>query len=101
MSKTFQSFIATTGLLAGMVFGIASCDTADEIFDCQNICSRYKDCFNKDYDVGACRSKCKENSGKNTEFRAKANTGEACIDDKPSCTSATFSCAVPCSGIVP
>jgi hypothetical protein len=88
------------GLAGGFTAGFVSCDTADAFFDCQSVCSRYKDCFNKDYDVATCRSNCRTRSDNDSTFRAKADACESCIDDR-SCTAATFACGVECSGIVP
>lgn len=99
MSKVTNSLVVTIGLVAGVFFGSASCDEADEIYDCQAICSRYQTCFDSKYDVGACRSKCRDKSSADDQFRAKANLCEACIDEK-SCTG-SFACVAECSGIVP
>jgi len=33
------------------------CDKTDEIFDCQSVCSRYRDCYQSDYNVDQCRDK--------------------------------------------
>jgi hypothetical protein len=79
--------------------GFAGCDKADEIFDCQSVCSRYQDCFDKSYDVGKCRSDCRANSERDSTIRQKADTCEKCISGK-SCT-ASFACATECVGIVP
>ncbi len=88
--------------MVGVVLGMftPACDQADEVFDCQSVCSRYKSCFDANYDVGNCRSRCRDKSDADKDFRNKANACEACIDDR-SCSSATFSCATECVGIVP
>jgi hypothetical protein len=77
-----------------------SCGEADKLFDCQTVCSRYKDCFDNKYDVDGCRSRCKDNADKNTDYKRKADECDACIADR-SCGGATFNCATTCGGIVP
>ena len=77
-----------------------SCGEADKLFDCQSVCSRYRSCFDSRYDVDGCRSRCKDSADRNMDFERKADDCEACIDDR-SCTSATFSCLLPCAGVVP
>src|SRR5687768_17183248 len=96
----------STSFLCAVVLGLvlaaagSSCGTAEELFDCQSVCSRYKTCFNQQYDVDACRNRCKENSEKDREFKRKADTCETCIDDR-SCSEATFKCAASCGSVVP
>jgi hypothetical protein len=82
-------------LLPSFAVGFVGCGEAEQAFDCQSVCSKYQSCFNKDYDVGACRDRCRNNVS-----RAKADSCESCINDK-SCASATFTCATECGGIVP
>lgn len=86
--------------LASFVLGIASCGEADKIFDCQSVCDRYKNCFDSTYDVGTCRSRCKDKADADETFQKKADACESCIDDK-SCSEATFKCATECAGVVP
>jgi hypothetical protein len=76
------------------------CSEAKAAFDCQEVCSRYQSCFDSNYDVSACRNRCRDNAKNDSSFESKASTCAACIDDK-SCTSAAFNCATDCAGIVP
>ena len=91
----FATVLFTLGLAAG-----AGCDTVDAAFDCQSVCSRYSECFNSDYDVDSCRSRCRDRAANDESVRQAADACEACIDDM-SCASATFNCAGSCSNIVP
>jgi len=75
------------------------CDKTDEIFDCQSVCSRYRDCYQSDYNVDQCRDKCRTNSEKDPSVRAAADKCEACIGTK-SCISATFNCTGDCATII-
>jgi hypothetical protein len=96
----YLSFVLPVAFAASFTIGFAGCDAADTAFDCQSVCSRYRDCFNKDYDVSKCRSDCRDKAKNDSTYEKKADDCAACIDDR-SCTSATFSCAIPCAGIVP
>jgi hypothetical protein len=87
-------------LLGSFVLGFTNCGEADKIFDCQSVCNRYKTCFDSNYDVGACRSRCKDKADADKTFQDKADACESCIDDK-SCSEATFKCATECGGVVP
>lgn len=85
---------------AAMAAGVSSCDAADEAFDCQQVCSRYHDCYDQSYDVGKCRDSCRARAANDPSVKQAADTCEACIGDK-SCLSATFECGGSCSNIVP
>jgi hypothetical protein len=91
----FAVLLFTFGAAAG-----AGCDSVDAAFDCESVCSRYRDCFDSSYDVSKCRSNCRDRSANDDSVRHAADTCEACIDDM-SCASATFNCAGSCSNIVP
>ena len=99
MRATMKMLLLTVTTLVGLG-GVHACSTADEIFDCQSVCSRYRDCYKADYDVDTCRSRCRTASEKDPSVRSNADQCNACIGDK-SCLSATFSCAGVCGSIVP
>jgi hypothetical protein len=100
MRALILSLIGVGGLFAGLATSTVGCDAADEIFDCQAVCSRYRDCYDANYDVGKCRSNCRAASDNDSSVRSKADQCEACIGDK-SCISATFACGASCGAIVP
>lgn len=77
----------------------AGCSDVVEAYDCNAICSRYSECFDKDYDVSACTSNCRDKADESQDYADKASACESCIDDK-SCSGA-FGCASECLGIVP
>lgn len=89
-----------TGVLAAALGFTTSCDDVEAAFDCQAVCSKYRDCLDDDYDVSSCRSRCRSAAANDEDMRRKADVCEACIDGM-SCASATFSCATNCAGIVP
>jgi hypothetical protein len=78
----------------------AGCGAAENLFDCQNVCTRFRDCFDSTYDVGQCRDTCRANSEKDPSTQQKADSCESCIGDK-SCAESAVTCSVACMGIVP
>lgn len=87
-------------LSAGLLFGAAGCGTIDEAFDCQAVCDKYKDCLDNSYDVGACRTRCRDKAAADSEYKRKADTCHACISDR-SCKDSTIKCITECASIVP
>jgi hypothetical protein len=101
--KSWVFACLTVGLLG---FATASCsddnnpiEEASEAIDCNSICDRFKDCFDKDYDTDNCESNCRKRADdpNHTDQEEKCST---CVD-KASCGGAVFSCADDCAGIVP
>lgn len=82
---------------------LACSEAADEIesqIECPQICKKYSECFDKDYDVDECSSDCKREFDKDPDYINKIDACHSCIEDK-SCSESTFSCADECVGIVP
>jgi hypothetical protein len=96
MRRVFASFVVA----CAVGFATSSCDSVDTAFDCQAVCSRYRDCYQPDYDVGQCRDNCRARAADDPNVKGAADACEACIGDK-SCLSATFDCGTSCSRIVP
>ena len=94
MLKKLSLFVLLLGSIGVTATG---CDEADQAIDCNQICNRYKDCFDKDYDVGACVDRCEPMLDSDPNG---ADDCEDCIDDR-SCASSVFSCAAECGQIVP
>ena len=93
MARHFAAVVLTVGLfLSGCGIGAA--------LDCQGICSRYKSCFDANYNVQACEERCRSNSAADTTYRAKADSCKTCIDGA-SCSTALFSCGANCVSVVP
>lgn len=94
--KTFtQLFVVVCAFLT-----LGACRPIDAAFDCNTICTRYKDCFDGSYNVETCAERCRGKVDGNSEFYRTVDTCEACIDDR-ACASATFSCNSDCSQVVP
>lgn len=83
--------------LSSLGFLSTACDEADQAIDCNQICNRYQECFDSDYDVGACVDRCEPMLESDPHG---ADDCENCIDDR-SCAGATFNCASECGQIVP
>jgi hypothetical protein len=66
---------------------------------CGQICERYRDCFDSDYDVGDCVDDCVDESRDDDEYKEQVDVCETCIQDR-SC-SESFGCTAQCAGIVP
>ena len=98
--RALTLFAASFAVGSGGLFGSVGCDDVDAAFDCAEVCGRYHDCFDADYDVGACRDRCRTASDNDATVRSRADACEACIDGM-SCTGATFNCVQDCSSIVP
>jgi hypothetical protein len=82
------------------ITGLAACGPVDSALDCHAICGRYASCFDSKYDTGACETRCRDNAAKDSTYKRKADTCNACINDR-ACASATFSCTADCASVVP
>jgi hypothetical protein len=83
---------------AGMFW--TSCGSAETAFDCEQVCTKYRDCYNTSYDVGMCEDRCRSAAANDATVKSKADACESCIDGM-SCAGATFNCTQDCSAIVP
>ncbi len=72
----------------------------DRAYDCNEICDKYRDCADANYDSSACASRCRDNASDDEAFEDKADACQSCIDDR-SCAGAAFGCGTECVGIVP
>lgn len=90
------SALSLTALLAVT----SGCDAVDRAYDCNQICNKYKDCADPNYDAGACASRCRDRAADSEAYEDRADDCQACIDDR-SCAGAAFGCALECVGIVP
>lgn len=85
---------------AALLTGIAACDKADQAFDCNDICTTYRDCADADYDVDACVDRCRADADDDEDYADQADECQACIDGE-SCAGAAFECSLECAAIVP
>lgn len=88
------AFAALTSLSA------VACGTIEKKADCIDVCTRYRDCFDNDYNVTDCRDRCENRGGTEQQSQDQADACSDCMDDK-SCTAAVFTCGASCAGIIP
>lgn len=94
----FHSSLAGLVLAAALAACSDSVEKVDQFTDCMDICNRYADCIDSDYDVGKCEDRCRDKDFKNDNN--VVDKCENCLDDK-SCTGSVFACSVECASIVP
>jgi hypothetical protein len=99
MKKRLTYWFGGASLLLAGLFAV-NCDSVDAAFDCQQVCTRYRDCYDSSYNVDNCRSSCRSRAANDPSVRQAADTCESCIDGQ-SCLSAPFTCGSSCSNIVP
>jgi hypothetical protein len=87
--------VATACLLLA---SLGACSELDRATDCRDICSRYKDCIQRDYDTEECEKRC--NGMESDRATREISRCEDCLDDR-ACTKAVFNCGEECSPIVP
>jgi hypothetical protein len=80
-------------------FALSACDDIDQAFDCAQICQRYDDCVDSDYDVDGCTDRCETNADESDDFADQADACESCLDDRT--CSGIFPCIDECIGVVP
>ena len=91
--------VLATLFVAWTIGALASCDATENAIDCSDICDKYAECWDKDYDEEKCRSNCRSKANDDPDFESKVGQCAACVENK-ACVE-TFACGVPCSGIVP
>jgi hypothetical protein len=100
MMKRTAGVILGAALAAIVTFvGAGGCDETQNAFNCTDLCNRYQDCFDQNYDVSACSSRCQNLANDSQNFDERANSCQNCMNDN-SCAGAALTCP-SCAGIVP
>lgn len=99
-SPATRAWVVTLLMAVMTAAGSSSCRRAATVFDCQAVCSRYRECIDSKYDVGGCRQRCQQRAITDRAAERKADTCESCIKGH-SCLGATFECGGQCLGVVP
>lgn len=94
-SKTLAGAVWILAALSGCVNPI---DEIDEEFDCANLCERYRDCFDAQYEVQTCRQRCQ--GVVDGVAPGRADRCDSCLDPR-SCIGAAFGCGEDCQGLLP
>lgn len=99
-SRVRNAMLALTFLGGAFLAGATtSCDAVDNAFDCQAACTKYRDCFDGNFDVGACRDRCRSRADNSDTAMQQADACENCIDGR-SCPSATVACSDECGPLI-
>lgn len=86
-------------LISSITLFLGACGSVENAIDCHGICTRYQSCFDKNYNVDSCESRCRGNANADKDFMSKTDACSNCLGNKD-CASATFNCP-SCVGIVP
>jgi hypothetical protein len=79
-----------------------SCGVAEKVenkIDCTQVCNRYKDCVDSDYDVDSCVDSCESETNADEDQEQRLEECQVCIDER-SCGEAVFNCTADCAGII-
>ena len=91
-------------LLALLVFSAPiACSSAgvlDQEADCNDICSRHAECFNRDYDVTGCQKRCVDRAEDSESVAEDVENCDICLDGT-SCVESEADCKDACSSIIP
>ncbi|MBK7857731.1 MAG: hypothetical protein IPJ65_03695 [Archangiaceae bacterium] len=87
-------------LIGALAVLTSGCRAVDSAVDCHSICTRYRDCFDQNYGVDSCESRCRANANSDSSYYTKVDSCDACIDNN-ACATAVFSCGANCSSVVP
>lgn len=101
--KSF-SFAVLIPIAGALLFSACGSDNpvnqVENKITCHDVCQRYSDCYDSNYDVSGCTDRCTNDSTAEQQKDDELKTCDDCIGDK-SCISATFNCGNECSSFVP
>lgn len=100
-SKTGMAWSLMTAIFGAALLSCAAADEIESQIDCHDICSKYAECYDSDYDVSACREECENEVDEDPDYMSKVDACDDCIGSGDSCLEDTFKCADECVGIVP
>ena len=90
-------------VLVVLALGGVACSAADPItnkWDCHDVCQRYADCVNDNYDVSACQDRCEHDASASDKKQNKLNDCHDCIGENSSCVSDIASCTSSCGTFI-
>jgi len=96
LGVVFLVILASVSLFG---FGCSAASDVSNKFSCHDVCQRYADCFNKDYDVDSCASKCESDADNSGDKQNKLDDCHDCIGDK-SCVGDFASCSGSCGTFI-
>src|SRR5262245_41246551 len=71
---------AALAAIVGFAAGAGGCDEAQNAWNCSDLCNRYRDCFNHDFDTGACSSRCQSLANNHQIQDERANACQDCMN---------------------
>ncbi len=80
----------------------AACSAADPItnkFDCHDVCQRYATCFDSNYDVDSCNSRCQSDASDSDAKQQKLDDCHDCIGSD-SCVKDFADCSSSCATFI-
>jgi hypothetical protein len=92
------SFVCLVLSLTGV-----ACSAADPItnkWDCHDVCQRYANCLDSNYDVGACRDRCESDASNSDSKQNKLDDCHDCIGENDSCVDDIAECSSSCSTFI-
>jgi hypothetical protein len=95
---------SSLSIILAFGFSALGCDgggRVDNRLDCKQICDRYAECFDDDFDVAECKSDCRDSANDDADFEDKVDACSDCLDGDQSCAKDTLSCSTDCVGIIP
>ncbi|MEO6601961.1 MAG: hypothetical protein ABIQ16_18930 [Polyangiaceae bacterium] len=95
-----KSIPLTFVLLALSGVGCSAADPITNKFDCKDVCQRYADCFDHNYDVDACNSRCQSDASNSDDKQNKLDDCHDCIGDASSCVADFAECSSSCGTFV-
>ena len=97
--KTFLVSLAVASAAFALSAGCNTVDEADNAVDCNDVCTHYKDCFDKSFDSDTCAKRCRDQSNEVKDVQRRVNACDVCLDSK-SCAESS-QCATDCAGLTP
>lgn len=86
--------------LACAALGCSSAGAIDQETDCNDVCSRHAECFDRDYDVTGCQKRCVDRANADESVATDVEECDVCLD-RTSCVESETECKDTCSSIVP
>lgn len=91
--------------IVGLVFvgsvmaGCGAADAIDNKITCRDVCNRYKECVDDDYNVDSCASECEAEANADEDKERQLEICDECIEDR-SCGGAVFNCTTECASVI-
>lgn len=88
--------------LALVGYGLVGCEDDAEVVNsitCGDVCERYQECIDEDFDIVACTDGCEANASAVTAQEQRLEDCDACLNGV-SCEEGVFMCTNRCVGVI-